>query len=302
MRLRPILTAVVTIALLSVVAGSSPGVAAIPGTSSAGRMEVERIQRHFDSVLVELHARDVASLAAEQRSHRFALVETLRAYRDRGLFPRNYDFAEPTPYFIDRRTGVLCAVAHLMDATGRRDLVNRIAARDNNVWVPALAGDRDVGAWLAEQGITLAEAARIQLPYESFEPTPPMRAAAGSARIRYFAGSAAALSASAAAMAMRDGKRGRSVDLLGAAAGLGSIVLAANAPRDGGMTPAVTTVTAANVGVGVAGLLFSVFHMSRSAGQSRQVATPERDERARLSVTPTMSPSEGAGLSVAVRF
>jgi hypothetical protein len=103
-------------------------------------------------------------------------------------------------------------------------------------------------------------------------------------------------------MAMRDGKRGARVDLLGAAAGLGSIVLAAKAPHDGGMTPAVTTVTAANVGVGVAGLLFSVYHMSRSAGQSRQAAVPDRDERPRLSVTPTMSPSEGAGLSVAVKF
>jgi hypothetical protein len=90
----------------------------------------------------------------------------LRAYRDRGVFPHNYDFpGRAVPYFIDRKTGTLCAVAHLLASSGRRDIVNRAAQMNNNVWVPELAGDTAFTSWLRASGLTLAEAARIQVPY-----------------------------------------------------------------------------------------------------------------------------------------
>lgn len=296
----------VVVAILAVVAlsiGTRPRAedAVIADGNALARTEVQRIRRHFDSVVVELASRDVSTLSGLQRSNRAALTETLHAYRDRGLFPRNYEFAEPTPYFIDRRTDVLCAVAHLMASTGHRSLVDRIAARDNNVWVADLAGDPDVEQWLEKQGITLAEAARIQVPYEMV-PVQESRPEFG-ARVRYFAGSAAAVSTSLAAVALRDRVPRRGVGLLGAAAGLGSILLAANAPRTGGMTPAVRAATIANVAVGLTGLVLGVNELHRLSAieQARNGAPAADAEGARVSVSPFVSPSDGAGLSLAVR-
>jgi hypothetical protein len=86
--------------------------------------------------------------------------------RDAGEFPHNYDFpGEAVPYFVDRATGVRCAVAHLLDFTGHGDIVQRVTALDNNIWVPELAGDAEFNGWLKAYGLTLAEAARIQAPY-----------------------------------------------------------------------------------------------------------------------------------------
>ena len=69
------------------------------------------------------------------------------------------------PYFVDRKTGTLCAVGFLLASTGRADIVDRVAGVNNNVYVAELAGDTAFTAWLVEQGITLDEAARIQVPY-----------------------------------------------------------------------------------------------------------------------------------------
>lgn len=135
--------------------------------------EIARIRAHFDSVLVELSARDVSRLTPTQRSQRARLLGTLKAYRDRGAFPHNYDFpGRAVPYFVDRKTGVLCAVAHLLESVGRRDIVDRVAARDNNVWVPELASDTAFTAWLDSAGLTIEEAARIQMPYEEGNSSP----------------------------------------------------------------------------------------------------------------------------------
>src|SRR5688572_6082848 len=128
-------------------------------------VEVQRIQAHFDSVLSELRARDVNGLTATQLSKRSKLIGVLAAYRDRGAFPHNREFAEAIPYFIDRPTGTLCAVAHLLESTGRRDIVDAVAAMNNNIWVHELAGHREFEGWLDQHGLTLAEAARIQVPY-----------------------------------------------------------------------------------------------------------------------------------------
>ena len=119
--------------------------AVLPGSANArerngAAAEVQRIRAHFDSVLTELVLRDASSLTEAQRTERAALVATLRAYRDRGVFPHNYDFPDrATPNFVDRKTGTLCAVAHLLASTGRRDIVDRVARMDNNVLVAQLA-------------------------------------------------------------------------------------------------------------------------------------------------------------------
>src|SRR5262245_25566942 len=102
----------------------------VPARNSAAPedTEIRRIRAHFDSVLTELSARDVAHLSSTQRVARARLLETLHRYRDRGTFPHNYDFpGRAVPYFIDRKTGTLCAVGHLLASSGRRDIVHRVA-------------------------------------------------------------------------------------------------------------------------------------------------------------------------------
>jgi len=133
---------------------------------------VIRAQAHLDSVLSELVTRDVQSLTLAQRARRARLLSTLRGYRDRGLFPHNYDYADPTPYFVDRKTGTLCAVGHLLALTGRSDIVRRVRRANNNAYVAQLAGDTAFRGWLDLNGLTLAEAARIQIVYAA-DPNPP---------------------------------------------------------------------------------------------------------------------------------
>ena len=158
--------AVLAIAVPSVASRGHLMAAGDPDSAQAAYVaEVVRIQAHFDSVLQELRTSTPANLSPAQRAARNAHIAELAAYRDRGLFPHNHDFAEEwTPYFVDHR-GVLCAVAHLLATSGRSDIVERVARTDNNVWVADLAGDREFEQWLDASGLTLTEAARIQVPY-----------------------------------------------------------------------------------------------------------------------------------------
>jgi hypothetical protein len=134
------------------------------------RGEVSRLRAHFDSVLAELRVREVSSLRPGQKAARAELVGTLAAYREAGVFPHNHDFpGERVPYFRDEH-GTLCAMAYLVAATGRGDIVDAIAARRNNAYIPELAADARLGAWLDSVGLTVAEAARIQPQYDGGTP------------------------------------------------------------------------------------------------------------------------------------
>jgi len=144
------------------------GVRSTMHAAASASKEVARVRAHFDSVLTELTARDASSLPDRQRANRAALVAELARYRDRGAFPHNYDFpGRLVPYFVDRKTGAMCAVANLLAATGRRDIVDRVAAANNNVWVDDLQADTAFTHWLDDNGLTLSEAARIQIVYDN---------------------------------------------------------------------------------------------------------------------------------------
>ncbi len=126
----------------------------------------DHVRRHLDSVLVELRTDYVPTANDERQTRRARLVEELAAYRNRGEFPHNYDFpGQLVPYFRDRQTGTLCAVGDLLAFTGRSDIVDRVVHLDNNVRVASLAGDTAFRRWLDDNGLTLAEAARIQVAY-----------------------------------------------------------------------------------------------------------------------------------------
>src|SRR5438132_5768312 len=136
-----------------------------PVSPSFAVAERTRLRAHFDSVERELRARDVPGLTAAQRAARARVLNILHTYQVRGVFPRNTDFPDrDVPVFIDWR-GTRCGFAYLVEQTGHEDLVLRIAATRNYARVPELRDDPAVGRWLAQNGITLAEATRIQPTY-----------------------------------------------------------------------------------------------------------------------------------------
>jgi hypothetical protein len=275
------------------------GIAARPNRPATP--EVRRIQTHFDSVLLELTAPATGQAhSRDQAAHRAALVQELRAYRDRGVFPHNYDFPDrATPYFVDRKTGTLCAVANLLAVTGRRDIVDRVAAANNNVWVPSLGGDTAFAAWLDQNGLTLAEAARIQVPYMA----EPSRAE----EVAMYTVGATALGAVAGAVGTgvwnawgnSDGHRrigtrlGLTTGLM--SAGLGAMLLSTDAPK--------------RIGGGIAGVgMFSTAlavramrHRHDSDVAARQSKTVSSSER---TVTPGLSVGRDGRttMSLALRF
>ncbi len=131
--------------------------------------EVARLQQHFKTVEAELLSRDVSGLSPDQRAARQRNIEALRDYARRGVFPHNHDFASPMPYFQDQH-GSLCAMAYLVARSGREDLVDKVARSANNAYLPELARDPQLQEWLIDNGLTVAEAARIQPAYPPFPP------------------------------------------------------------------------------------------------------------------------------------
>jgi hypothetical protein len=96
---------------------------------SRARLDPEqaRLRAHFRRVLLELEARDTGHLAAPQRQTRAHLIRELARYARLGRFPKNLDFpGARVPYFVDA-FGTRCAMAHLIEATGERAFVARIA-------------------------------------------------------------------------------------------------------------------------------------------------------------------------------
>lgn len=135
------------------------------------RKEVVRLRAHFDSVDSELRTRDVSRLSPAQRTQRQRLVTWLEEYRNAGVFPINDRFqGRLVPFFRDSK-GTLCAMAYLIDRSGRRDIVDKVASSRNNAFIPELTDDPALVAWLDSNGLTVAEAARIQPAY-NFPPFP----------------------------------------------------------------------------------------------------------------------------------
>lgn len=126
--------------------------------------EVTRIRAHLDGAIEMVESRDVSSLTPIQRERRSDALRRLVEYRNAGRFPKNRDFADPTPYFVDA-DGTRCAMAHLIEASGEAELVADVAARRNNAYVRELKNEPAIGAWLTANGLSVEEAARIQPTY-----------------------------------------------------------------------------------------------------------------------------------------
>jgi hypothetical protein len=251
-------------------------------------------------VLVELAAADVRPLSSDQLNNRVSLVATLIAYRDRGVFPRNYDFpGQAVPYFVDPHTGVLCAVAHLLESTGRRDIVDRVSHGDNNVWVAQLATDTAFTSWLSTQGITLAEAARIQVPYVQ-----PVTKAEEVRNVAFmsvapFAIGGAAVTSLMNAFGNADGHR-TGISKIGLASGIVTTAMGVALVGKSGIAPAVG---ASAIAVGGTSIALSTRSIRRNnAIVSAREAARERQVAAALEPTVGAPGGTGARVAVTVRF
>jgi hypothetical protein len=265
--------------------------------------EVRRIRAHFDSVLTELNARDVSRLDPAQRAHREELSRMLEVYRDRGIFPHNYDFpGQAIPYFVDRKTGTLCAVANLLEKSGRRDIVDRVAATNNNVWVDELATDTAFAGWLDVNGLTLAEAARIQVPY--VQPVTPAQQAR---QIAFGVTAPIALGAAVTtsvwnAVANRDGHQ-RVVSWTGVASGIAAMAAGSFVAAKRDLPGKFQSVGYASAGIGALSIAFSATSIHRH----REIVSAEREaERKRqvaeATLSPIVTPDHKAGIGLSVKF
>ena len=297
MKLRRLLIpAALAVTAIGVVAGHSRRLESAPADPGRAR-EVARIRTHFDSVLVELAVHDLSALTPAQRRHRASLVTTLAAYRDRGVFPRNEDFpGQAVPYFVDPRTGVVCAVAHLLESTGRRDIVDRVSRGENNVWIAQLDADTAFTSWLAANGLTIQEAARIQVPY--IQPTSQAEQARNVAFVTVapFAIGGAAVASLLNAFGNADGHRTR-VSKVGLASGIVTTGMGIVLLGKSGVAPAIGLSAMAIGGTSIALSTRSIRRNAsivneREAARSRAVAD--------AALTPTLDVNGGAGARMAV--
>lgn len=135
-----------------------------PTVAGAAR-EAARIRSHLARVEAELRTKDVSALSPAQREARARNLDVLHEYWLRGVFPVNTDFpGQRVPYFVDRY-GTRCAMAYLIEQSGHGGLVARIAATNNNAYIADLKDDAELVVWLHKNGLTAAEAARIQPTY-----------------------------------------------------------------------------------------------------------------------------------------
>ncbi|MCC6407635.1 MAG: HEAT repeat domain-containing protein [Planctomycetes bacterium] len=125
---------------------------------------LERARAHYETVELELRARTVDHLDPARRAERERLLDVLLVYRERGEFGRCADQGDARiPQFVDRG-GRRCAVAELLHASGRDGLVELVRTLDNDAWVLDLECNQEFLDWLDASGLSIDEAARIQLP------------------------------------------------------------------------------------------------------------------------------------------
>lgn len=134
------------------------------GVEIARRLETLDIRRHLASVEQRLRALDISGMPQRLQKTRAYYLDCLHHYWRREQFPRNFD--QPyrrVPCFIDRE-GRVCAVAHLLIASGDSELALRIANQANNAYIGQMAF-AELDEWVAQSGLSLDELAMIQPTY-----------------------------------------------------------------------------------------------------------------------------------------
>jgi hypothetical protein len=262
-------------------------------TPPAAQAEVERIQRHLAAVEAEMRAADVSHLDTSQQMARRVHLDRLNAYREAGVFPHNHVATVRVPFFIDEH-GTRCAMAHLIESSGGGGVVARVAKERNSAYVRELTDEPELVAWLDQNGISLAEAARVQPTYMP-EPDPE------AIRESFLYPSIAANVAGGAAMGMnvRDG----------AGKGAGWFGVAAGAAGAAFHTPAVfdderdleRTVGIIGVGVGIAAAALGVRTLMNQPGPG-EVRARGRGRQPTVAITAAPVAGGTSGLALVSSF
>src|SRR5260370_3683535 len=217
-------------------------------------------------------------------------MDILHSYQVRGVFPRNTDFPDrDMPVFIDW-WGKRCGFAYLIEQTGNEDLVLRIAATRNNARVPELRDDPEVSRWIAANGITLAEATRIQPTYGCGTVHPPPT---GCPSEGYQTASALAVFSNAAAIGLNLATTGASRQTSGFLGVVtGAFGIAVGAPNLG------SAGDRGSRGAWSAGPRAA----SRALGPIRRLSRAEPPAESRVSIGPWLGARAAAGLAARVTF
>ena len=232
--------------------------------------EQARVRAHFDSAEREVRGNPVSGLSTAQRAARARALDRLHTYAMRGVFPRNRDFPGAlVPYFVDRVTGTRCAMAYLIEESGARAFVARVAATHNNARIPEIERDPQLIAWLEENGMTPEEAARIQPSYCG-EPEYQRRPGFCGATTEYKIATGVSVAADMVTVALnvRHTRLSRSLTgSLGIASGVIGIALGVNdlagPPPGTGAYGSRITLGFLNIGVGAATVGFGVYGAKR---------------------------------------
>jgi hypothetical protein len=193
-----------------------------------------------------------------------------------------------------------------MATDGRRDLVDRVAAANNNVWVAELAGDSAFNAWLEDAGITLGEAARIQVPYEGGEGPPNFREVSPGTSNSYLVTSTLATTGALATTLVNAtmNRRGESRlnNVLGLVAGAASLTVGIAGVRSPDEAPTVASVASALAGATSIG--FSTRSLLRRNHTMAARRAAERMQASRATVAPivSMDGKAAAGMSLSIPF
>jgi hypothetical protein len=271
-------------------------------------LEVGRLTEHFATVRAELLAADVTQLGPEQQRKRARHIARLDEYAAAGVFPHNHERPGQGPFFIDRH-GTRCAMAYLIEQSGRGDLVARIAREANDAYVAELASDPDLVAWLGENGLTAAEAARIQPTYcyrdGADVPCNPAAVDAEEGPPLGTIASAGAGVASATLLAVNlassEGSRNRGA--FGFLAGAVSVTAGALTLGEEGR--GMRALGAANIGVGLVAMAvgLDVMHRPRpEQGNTAARSTGRRTPRSRQVALQPFASGDAAGLAMGGTF
>ena len=114
-----------------------------------------------------------ASQIAELTARRAQMLDWLRDYNERGIYPTD-ELGRPISVFRDA-AGVRCPMAELIYRSGRADLVDAVVAENNKLRL-ADVKDGPLHDWMASSGLTIEEIAMVQgameLDYSQFRIEP----------------------------------------------------------------------------------------------------------------------------------
>jgi hypothetical protein len=130
--------------------------------------DTERIQFHLESVISHLSKTVPTEQALAVQEKRTLLLNKLKAYAERAIFPQNTYHSNRQPYFIDNK-GTHCAVGYLMKVSGAEDLAVQISKEHNYDYVPNIKTE-GVLDWAEQHGFSLKELAWIQPGYSANRP------------------------------------------------------------------------------------------------------------------------------------